>query len=79
MLFAVVAGVAPAVKFVEAPGLPAIVGQRVRAAKGGAVAGVHVVFASAAGGVSFSFAHGDGGGIPVGIDIHAVFAGALQG
>ena len=37
-----------------------------------------MVLASAAGGVAFSRAHGNGRSVAVGIDVDAVFAGALQ-
>ena len=78
VLFAIVAAAAPGVKFVATAGSPAVIGQRVRAAESCAVAGVHVVVGAAAGGFTFSGAHGNRRRVAVGIDIDAVFAGALQ-
>src|SRR5579872_4661219 len=77
-LFALVTRAAPFVKIVHASGAIAVVGQGVRAGKVGAIAGIHVVFIAGAGGFAFTRAHGDRGGIPVGVDIDAIFTGALQ-
>ena len=77
-LFAVVAGVAPIVKFIEASGLSAVVCQRIRAAKIGLIAGVHVVFAAPAGGFPFALAHGNRCRVAIGVDIDAIITGALE-
>src|SRR3977135_22540 len=78
MLFASVTRPGPIIESIRAPGTSHIKRQRIRAGNVRIFTRVHVEVAAAASGLAFSFTHGEVRGLAVGIDVEAVFTGALH-
>src|SRR5882672_2414982 len=78
MLFAIVTRTGPVVESVRALGASHIEPQRIRAGNVRILTRVQVEVAAAASGLAFSFTHGQVRGLAVGIDVEAVFPGALH-
>src|SRR6267142_5124022 len=77
MLFAGVTRPGPIIESIRALGASHIERQRIRAGNIRIFTRIHVEVAAAASGLAFSFTHGEVRGLAVGIDVKAVFTGAL--
>src|SRR6266576_469603 len=78
MLFAGVTRPGPIIESIRALGASHIKRQRIRAGNVRIFTRIHVEVAAAACGLAFSFTHGEVRGLAVGIDVEAVFTGALH-